>query len=601
MWVASATMPDLDSEQQGHSARLLRALIWAGVGLAPVAAVVVLVGGSDGSVRFGVLLIAVCVVLIGASMLIRSDPVLLRMHVEDRVAEEIDSLREKLRDEFHEEIAGTARATGHRIQAMQEELAQARGHMGANVGAVVPVGAAPASVGAASVRAGSVGAAAVGAASAGAGGVAAVGTGSVGAASVGMGSVGAASVGMGSVGAASVGVARSEPGLGTGGRAVGVGAASVPGGGRAAGAAGVRPAGAAVVGQGTVGQASTAVAPRQPGIVSGPVRVPGVVSGAVPPQPTPAFRPPAGGPQGRAGGSYGPGPHIPDQGWQSSGSMPPGPPTTPGVGDGYGREEPGYGSRSNLGHGQGSRSDLPHGRGPDPRSDAPGVDPAGDLPSGKRRADVTAIDLGYTGRRSRANHASTEDNDQNPGGFSERAAEPYGAAGSNSYGEPAGSLQAEATGGGGAGAGAGAGGTSYGMPSPVGGGSKSFGQPPGSSYGRPPAAEGGTSYGRPPATESGTSYGQSATAGSGGNSYGRPPALDGVSGYNQTGTADQPRAADGGNNYGRPATADNAGSRGDNGFDRRPAAGTRNAEDLGYPAEENTGNDPFDNWANGRW
>ena len=30
--------------ENGHSARLLRALIWAGVGLAPVAALVVLLG-----------------------------------------------------------------------------------------------------------------------------------------------------------------------------------------------------------------------------------------------------------------------------------------------------------------------------------------------------------------------------------------------------------------------------------------------------------------------------------------------------------------------------------------------------------------------------
>jgi len=55
--------------------------------LAPLAAAVVLLGQSSGSVRFAVLLVAVSVVLIGASVLIRNDPVLQRMHVEDRVAE----------------------------------------------------------------------------------------------------------------------------------------------------------------------------------------------------------------------------------------------------------------------------------------------------------------------------------------------------------------------------------------------------------------------------------------------------------------------------------------------------------------------------------
>jgi len=92
-------MPERDPET-GHSSRLLRGLIWAGVLLAPLAAAVVLLGQSSASVRFAVLLIAVSVVLIGASVLIRNDPVLHRMHVEDRVAEEIETLRRDLRAEF---------------------------------------------------------------------------------------------------------------------------------------------------------------------------------------------------------------------------------------------------------------------------------------------------------------------------------------------------------------------------------------------------------------------------------------------------------------------------------------------------------------------
>ncbi|MFI5897978.1 hypothetical protein ACIA5D_48640 [Actinoplanes sp. NPDC051513] len=92
-------MPERDPET-GNSSRLLRGLIWAGVLLAPVAAAVVLLGDSSASVRFAVLLVAVSVVLIGASVLIRNDPVLQRMHVEDRVAEEIEVLRRDLRAEF---------------------------------------------------------------------------------------------------------------------------------------------------------------------------------------------------------------------------------------------------------------------------------------------------------------------------------------------------------------------------------------------------------------------------------------------------------------------------------------------------------------------
>src|SRR5262245_9647461 len=92
-------MPERDPEA-GHSPRLLRGLIWAGLLLAPLAALIVLLGGSTGSVRFAVLLVAVSVVLVGASVLVRNDPVLQGMHIDDRVAEEIESLRADLRAEF---------------------------------------------------------------------------------------------------------------------------------------------------------------------------------------------------------------------------------------------------------------------------------------------------------------------------------------------------------------------------------------------------------------------------------------------------------------------------------------------------------------------
>lgn len=98
-------MPDRDGDEQ-QSARLLIGLIWAGVGLAPVAVLVALLGGGANSLRFALLLLAVCIVLIGASMLIRNDPVLLRVDVQDRLAEEAQALR----DELHAEIAAAVQA-----------------------------------------------------------------------------------------------------------------------------------------------------------------------------------------------------------------------------------------------------------------------------------------------------------------------------------------------------------------------------------------------------------------------------------------------------------------------------------------------------------
>ncbi|MFI7542987.1 hypothetical protein [Actinoplanes sp. NPDC049599] len=130
-------MPDRDPEAP-HNARLLTALIWAGVGLAPVAALVVLLGGSDSSIRFAVLLIAVSVVLIGAALLVRHDPVLLSMEVENQ----LEALRE--------EVTASAHATGNRVRALQDEMTRMRaagspamGLPPAGARAAAPVGAPP--------------------------------------------------------------------------------------------------------------------------------------------------------------------------------------------------------------------------------------------------------------------------------------------------------------------------------------------------------------------------------------------------------------------------------------------------------------------------
>jgi hypothetical protein len=301
-------MPGEDDEQ-GHSASLLRALIWAGVGLAPVAAVVVLLGGSDGSVRFGVLLIAVCVVLIGASMLIRSDPVLLRMDVEDRVAEEVDLLREELR----EQIAAASRATHHRAQSLEEGLAHARppasGQSGSEPGGVTG--------GRAAVRAAPV---------------------------------------------AAVAVTRPPVDATPAGAGGGVSAAAAPVPPRAGAAPVPRPGGVAP-------RPGGAARVAQPGGIAAPP--PGIA------RPVPQQRPAAA-----AARSV----HPP------AGSPKPAPPSP----QPYGR----YGTGRAAG--------------PDP-AHQPDVDGSAAERSGRRRADVTAIDLGYTGRRHSGDEAGGRGDDVDDG------------------------------------------------------------------------------------------------------------------------------------------------------------------------------------------
>jgi hypothetical protein len=110
-------MADPDADEQ-RSARLLTALVWGGVALAPIAVLVALIGGGDASLRFAVLLLAVAIVLIGSSMLIRNDPTLLRLDIDDRLAQGIEAVREGMRDE----IAAAARATHHRVQTLQDDI-----------------------------------------------------------------------------------------------------------------------------------------------------------------------------------------------------------------------------------------------------------------------------------------------------------------------------------------------------------------------------------------------------------------------------------------------------------------------------------------------
>jgi hypothetical protein len=110
-------MPDPDADER-HSERLLTALVWGGVALAPIAVLVALLGGGGPSLRFAVLLLAVAIVLIGSSLLIRNDPVLVRLDLDDRLARHTEDLRAELRDE----IAAAARATHHRVQTLQDDL-----------------------------------------------------------------------------------------------------------------------------------------------------------------------------------------------------------------------------------------------------------------------------------------------------------------------------------------------------------------------------------------------------------------------------------------------------------------------------------------------
>jgi hypothetical protein len=82
------------------------------VGLAPVAAALLLLSTGAGGLRVAAVLTILTVVLVGLSIMLRPDARTVRVDIEDQLFDEIDALRESIR----QDIAGAARAT-HRANA----------------------------------------------------------------------------------------------------------------------------------------------------------------------------------------------------------------------------------------------------------------------------------------------------------------------------------------------------------------------------------------------------------------------------------------------------------------------------------------------------
>ncbi|MGC9670309.1 hypothetical protein ACNTMW_27670 [Planosporangium sp. 12N6] len=100
------------------------------MGLAPVAALLVVFGGDrTGLVRIAVLLAVVAVGLIGASMVLRRDPEAMREQIEDMVFDELDQLRDDVREDITTAARATHKAFGERVVTLQESVDSLRGEV----------------------------------------------------------------------------------------------------------------------------------------------------------------------------------------------------------------------------------------------------------------------------------------------------------------------------------------------------------------------------------------------------------------------------------------------------------------------------------------
>ncbi|OLE27916.1 MAG: hypothetical protein AUG44_08910 [Actinobacteria bacterium 13_1_20CM_3_71_11] len=92
------------------------------MGLAPVAAALVLFSSSAGGLRVAAVLAILAVVLIGLSITLRPDARGMRAEVEDMVLDEIDALREDVRQDIAQAARATHRAYSEKLQALYETV-----------------------------------------------------------------------------------------------------------------------------------------------------------------------------------------------------------------------------------------------------------------------------------------------------------------------------------------------------------------------------------------------------------------------------------------------------------------------------------------------
>jgi hypothetical protein len=125
------------SERPGR--QLLTVVFWVGVGLAPLAALLLLVGQSAGALRVAAVLAVFAVVLIGLSITLRRDAETVRIDLEETLLEEIASLRGDVRNDIATAARATHKAFGEKLQVLHESVQALRLQVDGGRGHIPPV------------------------------------------------------------------------------------------------------------------------------------------------------------------------------------------------------------------------------------------------------------------------------------------------------------------------------------------------------------------------------------------------------------------------------------------------------------------------------
>jgi hypothetical protein len=116
-----SAMPGAEVEERGRSGQLARPLFWGGVGLTPLAAVLLLVAEGSLLLRIAVVLVILAVVLIALSITLRRDGDAVRA-AEEIVLDEIDAFREDVRNDIAHAVRVAHKSSAEKITTLNDTV-----------------------------------------------------------------------------------------------------------------------------------------------------------------------------------------------------------------------------------------------------------------------------------------------------------------------------------------------------------------------------------------------------------------------------------------------------------------------------------------------
>jgi hypothetical protein len=114
------------SDAQKQRGPLLTVMFWLGIGLTPLAAALVLLSSGATGLRLAGVLAILALVLIGLAIMLRPDATAVRSEVEEMVFEELDVLREDVREDISTAARATHKAFSEKLQQLYETIEMLR-------------------------------------------------------------------------------------------------------------------------------------------------------------------------------------------------------------------------------------------------------------------------------------------------------------------------------------------------------------------------------------------------------------------------------------------------------------------------------------------